>query len=60
MPPNNIPLEVALSKIAFRITFCLHNCPSDKWPQRKLPSRKIAPRINYSQDIPQESKITVL
>ena len=55
-PKDNCPLTIypwklPPTKIAFRMICRLHNCPSDKWPQGKLPSRKIVPRINYTRDI---------
>ena len=48
-------------KIAFRMICHLHSCPSDKWSRRKLPHRKIVPRIKYTRDIFfKESEILLL
>ena len=55
-PKDNCPLKIYAwkmlpRKISFWMICRLHNCPSDKWPQGKLPSRKIDPRISYIRDI---------
>ena len=58
------PWKLPLRKIVFWMIYCLHNCPSDKWPRGKLPRpapRKIVPRINYTRYIfPQESENVLL
>ena len=45
------PWKLLRREIAFRMICCLHKCPSEKWPQGKLPRREIVPRINYTRDI---------
>ena len=50
-PLTIYPWKLPPRKIAFQMICCLHNCPWDKWPWGKLSSRKIVPRINYTQDI---------
>ena len=55
-PKDNCPLiiypwKVPPRKLSFQMIWHLHNCTSEKWPRRKLSSRKIVPSINYTRDI---------
>ena len=66
-PPDNWSKTITQKVIAPKENYLsdylshIYNCPSDKWPRRKLPHRKIVPTINYIRYIfPQESEVVVL
>ena len=55
-PKGNCPLTISpwklpSKKMAFRMIYRQHNCPSDKWHWGKLSPRKMVPMINYNRYI---------